>query len=78
MGYLRVATLNVRGMKMLQQRTAVIISLKMLVFEVLFLQEYHLQGYNDVQLFLLDGGGGLLFVGVGNVRVEFCSTLGSL
>jgi len=70
MGYIRVATLNVRGIKMLQRRIAVFISLKTLPFDVLFLQECHLQGCNDVQIFSDGWRWGPSVWGVGNVRAD--------
>lgn len=55
---------------MLQRRTAVFISLKRLPFDVLFLQECHLQRYSDVQLFSVGWGLGPSVWGVGNVRAD--------
>ncbi len=42
MGVLRVATLNVRGLKMVQRRTGIFLSLRNVSFDVLFLQEMSL------------------------------------
>ncbi len=65
MGVLRVATLNVRGLKMVQRRTAIFLSLRNVSFDVLFLQECHLQGYSDVSFFSEGWGRGPSLWGVG-------------
>ncbi len=70
MGVLRVATLNVRGLKMVQRRTAIFLSLRNVSFDVLFLQECHLQGYSDVSFFSEGWGRGPSLWGVGNVKAD--------
>lgn len=70
MGAIRVATLNVRGLKMVQRRTAIFLSLRMLSFDVLFLQECHLHGYSDVELFSEGWDRGPSLWGVGNVKAD--------
>lgn len=70
MACIRVGTLNTRGMKMLQRRTAVFISLKRLPFDVVFLQECHLQGHIDVQGFSAGWGLGPSVWGAGNARAD--------
>lgn len=51
MGLIRVATLNARGMKMAERRTAVFFSVRDLHYDVLFLQECHLENDKDVERF---------------------------
>ncbi len=67
---LRVASLNARGMKMLQRRTSIYLSLKMSIFDVCFLQECHLQGSEDVSVFSAGWEVGPSCWGVGNVKAD--------
>lgn len=48
MGLFRVVPFNVRGMKMAERRTAVFFSVKELHYDVLFLQECHMENDKDV------------------------------
>ncbi len=67
---LRVATFNARGLKMLQRRTSIYLSLKMSPLDVCFLQECHLQGKEDVSVFSAGWEAGPSCWGVGNVRAD--------
>lgn len=67
---LRVVTLNAKRIKMLQRRTSIYLSLKMLPFDVCFLQECHLQGKEDVSTFSAGWEVGPSCWGVGNIRAD--------
>ncbi len=60
MDCLRVATLNARGLKMLQRRTSIYLSLKMSTFDVCFLQNVTYKGMKMFLFFLRGGRWGLL------------------
>lgn len=51
-----MATLNVRGMKMVERRAAVYLSVRDLYYDVLFLQECHLENDKDVEFFFQKNG----------------------
>lgn len=64
-----MATLNARGMKMAERWTAVF-SVRELHYDVLFLQECHLENDKDVERFSNEWSSGPSFWGVGNVRAD--------
>lgn len=70
MGQIKVATFNVRGLKMAERRTAVFFSVRDLYYDVLFLQECHLENERDVERFSKEWTLGPSFWGVGNVRAD--------
>lgn len=70
MGQIRVATFNVRGLKMAERRTAVFLSVRNLKYDVLFLQECHLENERDVESFSTEWTLGPSFWGVGNVKAD--------
>lgn len=86
---MKLATLNVRGLRDRVKRTAVFLSLKSLSFDVCFLQEVHLKNGEDVVAFTRDwdkGGsrwsvGGVHSSGVGilfgnrEMSVEECNVI---
>lgn len=66
-----MASLNVRGMKMVERRAAVYLSVRDLYYDVLFLQECHLENDKDVEFFFSkEWTLGPSFWGVGNVRAD--------
>lgn len=60
-----MATLNVRGMKMVERRAAVYLSVRDLYYDVLFLQECHLENDKDVEFFFKRMDFGTIFLGSG-------------
>lgn len=70
MSELTIATLNVRGLKMRQRRTAFFNSLKYVYFDILFLQECHLESCKDEQLFAEGWNKGPSVWGAGNVKAD--------
>lgn len=65
MGGLRVASLNVRGLKMVKRRIAFFESLSFVRFDVMFLQECHLESSRDEILFSKEWGKGPAIWGAG-------------
>lgn len=70
MACLRMATLNARGLRGLQRRTSVFLSLKISNFDVCFLQECHLQGKEDCDHFSASWEVGPSCWSAGNVKAD--------
>jgi len=66
----RVTTLNVRGLKMADRRRAFFESLRSCRFDVMFLQECHLEGGRDEAIFSEECERGPSVWGAGNVKAD--------
>lgn len=68
--WLRVATLNVRGIRMPKRRAAMFLSVRSLPLDILFLQECHLKQEREKSWFSEGWGAGPLEWGVGDGRAD--------